>query len=197
MLEGRHEFFIREHAGLMKLHDTYDILDPQNEKIIGQAHEEISGLVKFFRFFINKQLMPTTVEVREKPSDRLIFSLHRPVSFWRSRVEVFDENDEMIGYFKSKLFALGGGFWVHDHKDEQFAEVKGNWVGWEFKFLTPKGRELGKVAKKWAGLAKTLFTSADNYMVSLDPELENRPTAKILLLAAALAIDIVYYERKG
>ena len=80
---------------------------------------------------------------------------------------------------------------------EGFAEVKGDWVGWNFRFLGPEKEELGLVTKKWAGLGKELFTSADNYIVSIDDSLEDQPVAKMLLLAAALAIDIVYYEHQG
>jgi uncharacterized protein YxjI len=107
---------------------------------------------------------------------------------------VYDSLGEKLGYFKSKLLSIGGGFWVYDKDDKPFAEVKGNWSGWEFSFVTPEGTELGQVTKKWGGLMKELFTSADNYVVSVSPHLAEQPIAKMLLLAAALAIDIVYYE---
>ena len=63
--------------------------------------------------------------------------------------------------------------------------------------VTPDGIELGQVTKKWAGIGNELFTSADNYIVSIDDRLADQPVARTLLLAAALAIDIVYKEAKG
>jgi hypothetical protein len=52
----------------------------------------------------------------------------------------------------------------------------------------------GRITKKWGGVAKELFTSADTSMVSIGPEVASRREARILLLAAALAIDVVYKE---
>ena len=56
---------------------------------------------------------------------------------------------------------------------------------------------MGSVSKKWEGLAtiaKALFTSADTYGVTINPGAAKDRSAKILLLAAALAIDVVYRE---
>lgn len=72
--------------------------------------------------------------------------------------------------------------------------VQGNWTGWEFRFLTASGDELGVVSKKWAGVAKEFFTSADNYVVAVHhPD----SAAATLLLAAGLAIDTVHKEGGG
>jgi len=100
-----------------------------------------------------------------------------------------------LGYFKSKLFSFGGGFWVFDNADQKVAEVKGDWTGWNFKFLSTGGAELGTVTKKWAGFGKELFTSADNYMISLSDRAEGSSAASLLLLAAGLAIDVVFKEK--
>ena len=94
------------------------------------------------------------------------------------------------------MFSLGGGFWVHDAQDRRVAQVKGDWKGWNFKFLNDRGEELGVVTKKWAGLGKELFTSADNYMIALSDSGDRNATSRILLLAAGLAIDVVFKESK-
>ena len=84
---------------------------------------------------------------------------------------------------------------MFDNHDQQVAEVKGNWVGWDFKFLARGGREIGTVTKKWAGLGKELFTSADNYVIALSDLGGASQAAGALLLAAGLSIDIVFKER--
>lgn len=96
--------------------------------------------------------------------------------------------------FKSKLLSIGGGFNVFDNQDQQVAEVKGNWKGKDFRFLSKSGREIGSVTKKWAGLGKELFTSADNYIIALTDLSGASPAASALLLAAGLAIDGVFKE---
>lgn len=190
-------FLIKEQTAFMKTSDTYDIFDPETGVQVGIAREVIGTLTTVLRFFIAKKLMPTKVEVREHPEGALVFVLKKPVALIREVVEVYDAQGEKIGYFKSKILTLGGGFWVFDKNDHQFAEVKGQWTGWEFKFLTPSGDELGQVSKKWGGAIRELFTSADTYVVSVADQLIDQPIAKMLLLGAALAIDIVYYEQGG
>jgi len=187
-------FLIKEQVAFLKTTDTYDIFNPETGAQVGQAQEVIAAFAGILRMFIGKKLMSTKVEVREHPEGSLVFVIKKPVAFFRSTVEVYDSQGEKLGYFKSKLLSFGGGFWVYDNEDQQFAEVKGNWTGWEFRFVTPEGIELGQVTKKWAGMMKELFTSADNYVVAVSPHLAEQPIAKMLLLAAALAIDIVYYE---
>ena len=49
------------------------------------------------------------------------------------------------------------------------------------------GTEVGRITKTWEGLAKTLFTTADNYMVQFDHTLED--PLRSLVVAAALCID--------
>ena len=195
MLLQRQTYFIKERVGFAKLTDTYDLLDPATQQPIGIAKEEPPGWAKWLRLLVNKQMMPTTVNVYETEGQPPVFSIHRPMSLWRTKVKVSGPGGVPLGYFKSKIFSLGGGFYVFDNQDQQVAEVKGDWKGWNFKFLAKDGREIGTVTKKWAGIGKELFTSADNYIIALN-EGNDSPAASALLLAAGLAIDIVFKESK-
>lgn len=190
----RKAFLVKERVGLLKLVDTYDILDPATGAPIGTATENISGLMKVLRLLVNKRLLPTTVEVQTNPPTRPVLTIQRG-GVLRSTVSVHDGTGKQIGSFKSKLFSLGGGFHVLDSGGRKVAEVKGDWKGWNFRFLSAAGAEIGKVTKKWAGLGKELFTSADNYMIALDERQPLPPGTGALLLAAGLAIDIVYKEQ--
>jgi hypothetical protein len=187
-------FLVKEQVAFLKTASTYDIFDPDTREQVGVAREEPGSFVKMLRLFVHKRFMPTRIEVRETEDESLVFTIRRPVSLWRNRVNVYDADDHLMGYFYSKLSPWGHGFWVYDGHNAPFAELKGDWVGWDFVFLTPDGHELGNVSKSWAGLGRELFTSADNYVLSIHDDLEDQPIAKMLLLAAALAVDIVYYE---
>ncbi len=193
------KFAVKEQVKFLKNHKTYDIFDPDTKKQIGTAEEAISGLVKMLRWVIDAKFMATTIEVREHPDKALVFSIRRGAYFFRSRVEVRDSNGELIGYFKSKLFSLSGGFHVYDKADKHFAEVKGNFTGFKYRVLTPDGKvELGRVSKEWGGLVKELFTSADSYMVDVADDLKEQPIAKMLVLASCLAVDMIFKsEQKG
>jgi uncharacterized protein YxjI len=186
---------VKERVGFFKLVDTFDIYDPATGAQVGIARENIGVVVKVLRLLINKRLLPTTVEVREREDDRVLLTISRGMTLLRSHVSVTDDVGKRIGLLKSKLFSIGGGFHVLDGLAQPVAEIKGDWKGWNFRFLTTDGSEIGKVTKKWAGLGKELFTSADNYVIALNETAAIRPEAAQLLLAAGLALDTVFKEK--
>ena len=190
----RTTFFVKERVALLKLTDTYDIFDPATGQNIGIAKEEPPVWAKWLRLVVKKQMLPTAVNIYEQAGQPRVLSIQRGFTFLRSKIKVVACDGSSLGYFKSKLFSLGGGFYVFDNQNQQVAEVKGNWKGWDFKFLSKSGREIGTVTKKWAGLGKELFTSADNYIISLSDLGGANPVASALLLAAGLAIDVVFKE---
>lgn len=197
MLLDRQTYLVKEHVGLLKLTDRYDIFDPDSGEQIGFAKENISTLIQLLRLVLDKQLLPTTVVIQEDEASKPVVTISRKFSFFRAKVEVFDRNQSAVGFFKSKIFTFGGGFTVHNPEGEQIADVKGNWKGWDFQLLDMQGNELGKVNKKWAGALKEIFTSADNYIISLNESVGSNAGLATLMLAAGLAIDIVFKESKG
>src|SRR4029078_9175001 len=194
----RQSYFIREHVGFMKLSNTYDILDPQSQQQIGIAQEKPGTLIQVLRFLINKQMLPTKIFIYSgddaENESALLFSIQRGMTLFRSRIDILDRNGNIVGWMKSKAFSLGGAFRVHDAADNEVALVKGDWKGWNFRFLDKTEQEIGSITKKWAGVGKELFTTADNYIIAL----KGAPTRErnTLLLAAGLAIDTVYKERR-
>ncbi len=187
----RQTYFIKERVRVLRISDTYDILDPQTQENIGIAVERPGNFIRVLRLLINKRLLPTRVDVHEHENQPPILSIKRGANPFTARIDILNGEGEAIGYFKSKLFSLGGGFHVYDVRDNKVAEVKGNWKGWDFKFIDNSGKQVGTVTKSWAGFAQELFTSADNYVINLQ-----NPGAGTggLLLAAGLAIDTVYNE---
>ncbi|XLZ67803.1 phospholipid scramblase-related protein [Massilia sp. SR12] len=191
MLE-KSNYLVKEHVGVLKFSGTYDIIDPETQAHIGVAQERLGFLTHALRLVIDKRILPTTVAIAEQVDGPAVLTIKRGFTLLRSRIDILDRSGQAIGYFKSKLFSLGGGFYVHDTRDQLVAEVKGDWKGWNFKFIDANGSEVGTVTKKWAGLGKELFTSADNYMISIGQDFKGKGG---LLLAAGLAIDIVFKER--
>lgn len=196
MLE-KNTFVIKEHVKFVSNSNTYDILDAETGGMLGVAQENIGLMKQLLRFVLPKQIMSTEVQVREKPDDQLVFTIRRGPYLFRSRVECRDANGEVVGYFQSKFFTIGGGFHIYDKNNQHFAEIKGKWTGYNYRFLSPDGKvELGQVSKKlsFGAIVKDLFTSADTYAVQVNPDLAAEPLSKMLLLAGALAIDTIYKE---
>jgi uncharacterized protein YxjI len=191
----RNRFMIKEQVKIIQTTDTYDIFDPDTEEQIGTAEECPGKLVALLRWVISKTWMPTRVEVRRKKDDKLLFYMRRGWYLFRATVKIYDADDELLGWFRSKILTIAGAFQVYDKNDELFAQIKGGkrWF-FDYHLKTPDGIEIGSVTKKFGGVLKELFTSSDVFLVTVGEDFEDQKTAKILLLAAALAIDIVFKE---
>lgn len=191
---GYNDFFVKEDVEFLKLTSRYHIFDPKSNLEIGVAIDEPTTFFKYLRLLVNKKLLPTKINIYDV-NNQLLFTIKKPASFIRSKILIYKRNGEYLGHFLSKIFTIGGGFHVYDQNGNHVAEIKGNWVGWDFRLLDENSNELGQVSKKWAGIGKELFTTADNYMISLNRNMKLDENMKILLIAAGLAIDTIYKEK--
>ncbi|MEL7265356.1 MAG: phospholipid scramblase-related protein, partial [Planctomycetota bacterium] len=139
-----------------------------------------------------KTMTPFNVELKT-PEGQPLLSVKRGISLFLSKVDVLDANNMRIGGFKQKMFSLGGAFRVLGEKDQELCQLKGKWTGWEFKFLSGDV-ELALVTKKWSGMGRELFTSADNYILQISDQVPPDNSIRMLILAAVMCIDMVLKE---
>ena len=186
-------FLVKEHVGMFKAANNFDIFDPDTGDLLLECREDNLGMfTKLLRFSDYKRMTPFDVAIRT-PDGRQVVRVTRGVSIFLSKVQVYDENDDYIGGFKQKFFSIGGAFKVLDENDEMVCELKGKWTGWEFKFVKA-GREFAQVTKKWAGLGKEMFTSADNYILEIADDVPPGNPIRQLIMAAVMSIDMVLKE---
>ena len=192
-LLAQNTFLVKEHVGIFKAANNYDVFDPETgEEILHCREDNLGFFTRLLRFTDYKRMTPFDIEIRT-PDGQPVLHVRRGISLFLSKVSVYDEHEQRIGGFKQKLFAIGGAFSVLDDNDQPLCELKGKWTSWEFSFLAG-GTELAKVSKKWAGLGKELFTSADNYVLQIDPSLPADSSLRKLILAAVMCIDMVLKE---
>lgn len=190
---NRNLFFIKEHVGFLKASNNYDILDPENGQILLNCREERLGfLTKMLRFTDYKRMTPFEVVIRT-PDGQPVLCVKRGISLFLSKVDVLDEKEQRIGGFKQKFFSLGGAFSVLGANDEPLCHLQGKWTSWEFYFKVGD-QEIGRVTKKWAGLGKELFTSADNYVLQISPTIPPDHSVRQMIIAAVMCIDLVLKE---
>jgi len=189
----RNLFLVKEHVGMFKAANNYDIFCPETGEELLHCREDRLGLfTKLLRFTEYKRMTPFNLDIRT-PSGEQVVNVRRGVSVFLSKVDVHDQNDERIGGFKQKLFSIGGAFDVLGHDDQPICALRGKWTGWDFRFMAGE-TELAHVTKKWAGLGKELFTSADNYILSIAPEVPPENPVRQLILGAVMCIDMVLKE---
>jgi uncharacterized protein YxjI len=186
-------FLVKEHVGLFKAANNYDIYDPETGEMIMECREDNLGLfTRIFRFSDYKRMTPFDIRIRTADG-RPVLRVTRGITLFLSNVKVYDQNEEQIGGFRQKLWSIGGKFDVLDRTQQPVCSLKGKWTGWDFAFVR-EGLELARVTKKWAGLGKEFFTTADNYMLSISPEVPPNSALRRLILAAVMCVDMVLKE---
>jgi uncharacterized protein YxjI len=187
-------FLVKEHLGLLKAANAFDILDPETGRLLLEAREPVLGWVtKVFRFTKYKRHTPFRVEIVD-PARTVHLVVHRGVSLFVSKVLVEDGGGRALGSFHQKLLSIGGSFRLIDPSGREVGQLKGKWTGWDFR-LVSGDTELAHITKKWAGLGKELFTSADNYVVQInEANVRAGDPSRALILAAAICIDMVLKE---
>lgn len=186
----QNQFFVKEHVGMFKASNNYDIFDPTTSQKVLECREPNLGIfAKIFRFTDYKRMTPFNIEIRT-PEGSKVLTIKRGISIFLSKVEVLDENDRLVGHFKQKFFSIGGKFDVLNAEGQTVCTLKGKWTSWDFRFMQGDS-ELANVSKKWSGIGKELFTTADNYMLSINNAVRSADNTRILIVAAVMCIDMV------
>lgn len=194
-LLDRSTLFVREHIGMFKAANAYDLLDPRSTEVVGRVQERVGGVFrKLLKFTSIKSRMAFHIEFHDLTAgDAVVLTVSRPFTWFRSVVTVADASGRVLGTFRQKLLAWGPKMWVLGPDGTEIASLKGDWKGWNYTFTDASDRVLGTVTKKWAGVGKELFTSADNYIIDVAEDCRE-PTLRALLFAAPITADMVYKE---
>ena len=190
---SKNVFFVKEHVGMFKASNNFDILDPETgETVLICREPKLGTLTKLLRFTDYKRMTPFCVEI-QTPEGETLITVKRGISLFLSKVDVLDQSGARVGGFKQKFFSVGGAFDVLGADDTPLCTLKGKWTSWSFRFMAGDN-ELASVSKKWAGIGKELFTSADNYILQISDDVPSDNPVRILIMAAVMCIDMVLKE---
>ena len=83
---NRNLFFVKEHVGMFKAANNYDILDPNNQELIMTCREEnLGGFTKILRFTDYKRMTPFEIEIKTQTGENVL-TVKRGVSIFLSKV---------------------------------------------------------------------------------------------------------------
>jgi uncharacterized protein YxjI len=127
---------------------------------------------------------------------QLVLRAVHPFRLFFQRLEVSTADGRNIGAIQQRWAVFSKRFDVTDSSGRLLLRVASPiWRPWTFAFQRD-GRELARVEKKWSGMLQEAFTDADRFRVAFEsPELGVDERA--LVLAAAIFIDLAYFERKA
>lgn len=184
----RNRFIVNQKAKLIELTNEYAILDEEGNRIGAIRQEGQSKLKKLARFVSSlDQFMTHTLAVYEDDGTKVL-QLTRPRKFMKSRLEVSDGQGMPVGTIAQENVIGKVRFSLTGQGGEALGGIRAeNWRAWDFRIEDAQGTEVGRITKKWAGLGKEMFTTADNYVVEIDDAAKG--PLRQLAIAAAAGVD--------
>jgi uncharacterized protein YxjI len=178
---------VNQKAKLIEVNNEYAIYD-QHGRQIGAVRQVGQSMAKKVMRVLTSydQFMTHKLQVVDAYGNVLL-ALTRPAKVLKSRVIVQDGTGNEVGQIVQQnaigkiRFALesGGNTWGSINAE--------NWRAWNFNVQDHTGAEIARISKTWEGFAKTMFTTADNYVVQIHRPLQE--PLRSLVVAAALGVD--------
>ena len=178
---------VNQKAKLIELRNQYSVFDKNGQRIASVNEIGQGALRKLVRLFTKwDQFLTHRLEITD-PQNRVIMRLVRPSKVFKSRVIVSGADGAELGqivqmnvFGKIRFDLTTGGRTVGRIQAE-------NWRAWNFRIEDEAGTEIARITKTWEGALKTMFTTADNYVVQIHTVLPQPLNS--LVVASALSID--------
>ena len=178
---------VNQKAKIIEINNEYAIFDKDGAQVGAVRQVGQSKARKVVRALTSiDQYLTTKLEIVDTDGTTVL-ALTRPAKLFKSKIIVTDGKGKEIGTILQKnvigkihFDLVAGGRTVGSINAE-------NWRAWNFNIQNHNGKEVARIKKTWEGLAKTLFTTADNYMVDIHEPLED--PLRSLVIAAALSVD--------
>lgn len=187
------DYFIDERVGMFKFNNSYKVYDNTGAQI-GNVQQSMPGALKALSMVLNKGLFPFKLDIKDMDNN-VLASIKRGWTFFMSKITITDNTDSTIGFIKQKFKLVKPSFDILDNNQNIIATISGDWKAWNFKIKDTTDTQLGAISKKWNGVLKEAFTTADKYVISILPEVKE-DTKKIAIVSAAITIDMVLKENK-
>ncbi len=177
---------VNQRAKLIELTNEYAVFDGNGQQLGAVVQVGQSTVRKALRFVSQlDQYLTHHLEVRDATG--VVLNLTRPAKLMKSRVLVSRADGSPVGEIvQANVFGKIRFDLVVEGRLAGAIQAE-NWRAWNFAITDHAGVEVARITKTWEGLAKTMFTTADNYVVHVHRRLPD-PLAS-LVLAAALTVD--------
>ncbi|GAA2486258.1 phospholipid scramblase-related protein [Streptomyces longisporus] len=178
---------VNQKAKLIELTNEYKVMD-QNGHQIGSVTEVGQSTLKKVARFVSSldQFMTHRLEIRDAHG-RPQLVLTRPAKVFKSRVLVSRPDGSPVGEIVQQNM-IGKINFAMNADGQQVGAIKAeNWRAWNFAIVDHAENEVARITKTWEGLAKTMFTTADNYVLQIHYQLPEPLLS--LVVATALTVD--------
>lgn len=187
-LLSHNKLIVNQKAKLIELTNQYFIRDEEGNDLGWVQQEGQSAFRKVLRFLTRIDQFLTIHLAIYNASGEMLIGLKRPGKVFKSRLHVTDPTGREVGQIVQKNVFGKIRFDLVGNAGQNFGQIRAeNWRAWNFAIVDQTENEVGRVTKKFVGVAKAIFTTADNYIVDIHPSVEG--DHRIMVMAAALGID--------
>ena len=178
---------VNQKAKLIELTNEYAVYDANGTQLGSVVQVGQGMLRKAFRLVGNyDQFLSHRMEIRDA-AGRVVLGLHRPAKFLKSKIIVSTPDGREIGTIRQEN-AIGKIRFAFEVNGQRIGGIQAeNWRAWDFAISDQTGGEVARIKKTWEGLAKAMFTTADNYVVRFHRQVEE--PLRSLVVAAAVSVD--------
>jgi uncharacterized protein YxjI len=178
---------VNQKTKLIELTNEYAVFDQHGKQIGSVVEVGQSGLKKAVRFLSSyDQFFTHRLEVRDA-SGQAMLQLTRPAKVFKSKVQVAYGNGAPIGEIVQEN-VFGKIRFVLMVNGQRIGSINAeNWRAWNFSIQDGGGTEIARITKTWEGLARTMFTTADNYVVQIHHRLQD--PLRAMVVASAVTVD--------
>lgn len=186
-LLGEPILVVNQKTKIIELTNEYSVFDAAGNRLGGVTQVGQSTAKKVLRFVSNvDQFLTHKLEIHDGEGTPIL-NVTRPRKFLKSKVLVETPAGEPVGeivqrnaFGKIKFGLEAGG--------EDLGEIRAeNWRAWNFAIVDANEQEVARITKTWEGLARTMFTTADHYVLQIHQPLTE--PLRSLVIASALTVD--------
>jgi len=178
---------VNQKAKLIEVNTEYAIYDQNGDQLGAIRQVGQSGLKKALRFIGDVDQFLTHKFQIVDMSGNVQLAITRPAKLVKSRVEISDGAGHRVGTIVQKNVFGKISFGLEAGGTEVGAIKAENWRAWNFSIQDGSGDEVARITKTWEGLAKTMFTTADNYVLQIHRKLDE--PLRSMVIASALSVD--------
>jgi uncharacterized protein YxjI len=179
---------VRQKAKIIEVTNQYRLLDADGADIGVIEEQGQSWLRKLLRIFTRFDSFLSHRLAVLDANGRPVLSVFKRPSLFRSRVEVSDATGTLVGTIRQQNVLGKVRFALEGVDGQRLGELRAeNWRAWDFHVADANGAEVARVTKKWGGILREGFTTADNYVFTVERTVQG--PLRLLCFAAAAAID--------
>jgi uncharacterized protein YxjI len=187
------DYFIDEKVVFLKFSNAYRVFDSQGN-IIGAIKETMPAPLKLLSLLVSKAFFPFKLDIMDA-EENVLATIRRGWTLFMSRIRVLNAEGKTLALINQQFKLFKPTFHILALDESPIASITGDWKAWNFSIQDSGENQIGTISKKWNGILKEAFTTADKYIVSINPGAAEN-AKKIAIVATAITIDMVLKESR-